>query len=64
MDGEAILPVLFGDYAETTNQYGVPGSTYYDDTIDIKFDLEKAKALMEEAGYPTDSRLLFLAVIR
>ncbi|MDY5039283.1 MAG: ABC transporter substrate-binding protein [Lawsonibacter sp.] len=52
MDGEAILPVLFGDYAEATNQYGVPGSTYYDDAIDIKFDLEKAKALMEEAGYP------------
>ena len=47
-----ILPILFGEYAEATNQYGVPGSTYYDDTIGIKYDLEKAKALMEEAGYP------------
>lgn len=51
MDGEVIIPVLFGNYAKATNQYGVPGSTYFDDTVAIKYDLDKAKALMEEAGY-------------
>ena len=51
MDGEEIIPVLFGSYAEVTNQYGVPGSLYYDETVDIKHDLDKAKSLMKEAGY-------------
>ena len=51
IDADAIIPVLFGDYATATNQYGLPGSTYFDETVQIKYDLAKAKELMKEAGY-------------
>lgn len=45
-----ISVALFGDYASPTNQYAAKGSTYYNDKIEIKYDVEKAKALMKEAG--------------
>ena len=53
VDAEAIASSLFGKYAVVTNQYGVPGSAYYSDEVKtIPYDINKAKELLAEAGYP------------
>lgn len=51
IDNEALNAALFGDGGAATNQYALVGSTYYNDEVNIKYDLEKAKTLMKEAGY-------------
>ncbi len=51
IDADAITAALFGDYGAATNQYALVGSTYYNDEVNIGFDLEKAKELLAQAGY-------------
>lgn len=51
INADAITNALFGDYGASTNQYALVGSTYYNNGVDIKYDLEKAKDLLKEAGY-------------
>ncbi|MBR6085649.1 MAG: ABC transporter substrate-binding protein [Spirochaetales bacterium] len=53
LDNEAILEALFGKHAIVTNQYGDPSSAFYSDRVEtIPYDIEKAKQLLAEAGYP------------
>ena len=43
INAEDITVALFGDYAVTTNQYALEGTTYYNENVNIKYDVEKAK---------------------
>ena len=51
INADDITVALFGDYAVTTNQYALEGTTYYNENVNIKYDVEKAKELLKEAGY-------------
>lgn len=53
LDKETITSTLFGEHATVTNQYGLPGSLFYSEEVEsIPYDVEKAKELLAEAGYP------------
>lgn len=53
IDIDAIMETLTFGYALKTNQWAVPGSQFYNDDVKgQEYDLEKAKALLAEAGYP------------
>lgn len=53
LDNQTIATALFGKHAVVTNQYGTPESVFYSDKVkDVPYDIEKAKQLLAEAGYP------------
>ncbi len=53
IDNASTASALYGEYAEATNQYARVGATYYNDKVTgCPYDVEKAKALLTEAGYP------------
>jgi len=52
MDAETIRQALVGDHGVVTNQLEVPGGLCYNEDIKgYPHDIEKAKALLKEAGY-------------
>jgi peptide/nickel transport system substrate-binding protein len=56
IDKDFILKVLYGGYAQRSLGPIHPGSVFAPkDVNDYKLDLEKAKALLDEAGYKPDS---------
>ena len=53
IDKQAIVDAIYLGYAQPTNQFAYPGSVYYsEDVVGYDYDLEKAKALLADAGYP------------
>ena len=53
IDWEDMALVLGGDIGHPTPLFAVPGSWAYDDTVELySYDLEEAKRLLTEAGYP------------
>lgn len=52
IDSEAINAACNYGFAQMTNQWALPGSPYYNDEVQgFEYNVEKAKALMAEAGY-------------
>lgn len=52
VDTQSILDTLTYGYAVATNQWTVPGSDFYNNDVQAQpHDLDKAKQLMEDAGY-------------
>lgn len=53
IDVDALNAAFLMGMAQTTDQWAVPGSVTYNDSINhVSYDPEKAKKLLEEAGYP------------
>ena len=53
IDWDAVAYAAKGQYAYASNQFGITGSYHFDDDLeDPAYDVEKAKSLLAEAGYP------------
>ena len=53
IDWDDMALVLGGDIGHTTPLFAVPGSWAYDETVELySYDLDEAKRLLTEAGYP------------
>ncbi|MCC8103738.1 MAG: ABC transporter substrate-binding protein [Clostridiales bacterium] len=53
IDWEGFAYSLVGNYGEAITQFGVPGAWSYDEDVKFyEYDLELAKELLTEAGYP------------
>lgn len=53
IDWEGFAKSLTGEYGETVTQFGTPGAWSYDDSVPFyEYDIEAAKSLLAEAGYP------------
>lgn len=52
IDRDAIVSNLQHGYAIASNQWGVPGTPTYNEEIEITYDPDKARELLDEAGYP------------
>lgn len=53
IDWDGFALSLTGGYGEAITQFGVPGAWSYDETVPFyEYDIEKAKSLLTEAGYP------------
>lgn len=62
LDREGISKAAFGNLAETADSVGIKGLPYYESQGDPKYDIEAAKKLMADAGYP-DGGLEFNLVV-
>lgn len=52
IDKEGLLAAVYRGYGMVTNQFAPEGSVFFsDDVAGYEYDLEKAKALLAEAGY-------------
>lgn len=52
IDKEGLLAAVYRGYGMVTNQFAPQGSVFFsDDVVGYEYDLEKAKALLAEAGY-------------
>ncbi|MCW4117084.1 ABC transporter substrate-binding protein [Aurantimonas sp. MSK8Z-1] len=62
LDREALNQVVYEGLFKPSNQHEMPGSTYWDDAHPVPArDVEKAKALLAEAGTPSPSFTLTVA---
>lgn len=53
IDKEGLLAAIYRGYGMVTNQFAPVGSVFFnDDVAGYEYDVEKAKALLAEAGYP------------
>ena len=53
LDVDSLIDTITFGYAKKTNQWALPGTPFYnEDALPQEYNLEKAKALLVEAGYP------------
>lgn len=52
IDKDEIIEIAMNGQGIPVSQFVLPGTTYYDESLDWTQDLEKAKQLLAEAGYP------------
>lgn len=53
VDWEGLAVAIYGELGGTTPVFAVPGSWAYDESVEqYSYDLEEAKRLLTEAGYP------------
>jgi peptide/nickel transport system substrate-binding protein len=58
VDKEAIAKTIYKGYSKPTGQVAVPGSLYWDDSVQpYPYDVKKAKDLLAAAGYPNGFKL-------
>jgi peptide/nickel transport system substrate-binding protein len=60
MDKQEILKGAYSGIGTVINQKGIPGSAWYFNIPERKRDLEKAKALLREAGFPEGIKVQLL----
>jgi len=59
IDRDAIVKSLGYGFWSTTYQFALPGTTTYNESLSRPYDLNKAKQLLAEAGYPNGFKCAF-----